>query len=336
MTFRSRNLLLTFFIYNQDRLKRFIKNSFLFLSLPITGLILMFLADYDKSFAWNFIEGDCGGHGAWVHDRIYENPKPIDIAFIGSSHIISALDDEQIEIAFQEKGHNLHFANLGYCRLGRNMSFVLVKALLEEKKTKYLVVEIRNDEDRYSHPMFPYVADTEDIWNPVLLFNRDVLTDMYYAGIARKEYWKQKLFYKKPKVEPDLQAYGHASSAAVVQADILEQKRASRIKKASQEESRASRDFYMKYPRAYLEKMAQLCDSKGVKLLFLYTPSFGYIDIPPKELQTYQKYGKVLIPPTAIFNNTDYWADDVHLNEAGGQACSEWFTQRFESIIREE
>ena len=83
-----------------------------------------------------------------------------------------------------------------------------------------------------------------------------------------------------------------------------------------------------------LNKIARLCRQHQVKLLFLYTPSFAYFDFPPKELETYQKYGAVWLPPASIFNNKNYWVDDVHLNEAGGKACSEWFAKKFEKIIQ--
>ena len=169
-------------------MKRFLKNTILFLALPITGLAFLFLPDYDKAFAWHFIKGDCGGHGARMYDRIYENTKPVDMAFLGSSHIISALNDEQIEDSIQSQGIDLHFANLGYCRLGRNMTYVLFKELMKKKQTKYVILEVRNDEDRYSHPMFPYLAKSEDIWNPVILFNRDLFSDIYLATTARVEY----------------------------------------------------------------------------------------------------------------------------------------------------
>ena len=101
------------------------------------GLVVLFYLNYDKAFAWNFIEGDCGGHGNWVWNRIYNNPKTIDVAFIGSSVIIAGINDQVVEDSFRRQTDlDLNFANLGYCRFGRNLSYAILKELFGQRNVK--------------------------------------------------------------------------------------------------------------------------------------------------------------------------------------------------------
>ena len=318
-------------------MKLFLKNIFTFLTLPFLGFVLLFYLDYDREFAWNFIEGDCGGHGNWIYNRIYNNQKPIDVAFIGSSSIIAGINDEIVEDSFQRQTKlDLHFANLGYCRFGRNLGFVVLKDLLKNRKVKYVVLEVRRDEDRSSHPMFPYLSDSESVLRPAVFFNRDLFSDIYLAAVSRIEFLKQNIFYEKKVFKLDDNSFGHAGFANVADPILLEEIRLKRMKNLKRYENKFFRNLNMKYPRFYLDKINELCIEYDAELLFLYTPSFGYIDYLPKELDTYQKYGKVLVPPAAIFENKDHWADEVHINSNGSKLNSYWFVNIFAEYLQDQ
>ena len=315
-------------------MKLFLKNIIVFSVLPVLGMVVLFYLNYDKSFAWNFIEGDCGGHGNWVWNRIYNNPKPIDVAFIGSSAIIAGINDQVVEDSFQNQTNlDMHFTSLGYCRFGRNMSYVILKELLEEREVKYIVVEARFDEDRSSHPMFPYLADSEDVLKPPWFLNQSFLPDIYLASIGRVEYWKQQILYEKKSYPNDDNPFGHASSKAIADPNVLEEFRQRRIEKEKHPENAFVRTLNLSYPRSYLEKINQLCEVHDAELLFLYLPAFGAISYPPKELQTYEKYGPVLMPPSDIFENKNHWADEIHINNVGSEANSFWFANEFTSYL---
>jgi hypothetical protein len=88
--------------------------------------------------------------------------------------------------------------------------------------------------------------------------------------------------------------------------------------------SQLERDFYMTYPRFYLKKLSELCIGNNIRLSFLYIPEFGSVQKEPLEIETYRKYGEVLIPPREMFEDPNDWADENHLNKAGAMKLSDW------------
>lgn len=304
-------------------MRRFFKQFVLFL-LPILGsIIVLFILPLDKSFVYHYIQQDCAGHGTWIHHRIFKNTKPVDVAFIGSSRSIHSIMDEVVE---KELGDtSLHVATLGYCRLGRNMSYLLLKDLLRHKQPKMLVLEVREDEDHFSHPMFPYLAETKDVLFPTLLFNRDILSDLYLNLETRFEYKKQRLLGQIPTAYPQQnREYGYGPSDLQAEAGLLEAKKQERQLRAERKLKAKGRNFHMRFPRSYLHKINQLVKENDIELYFLYLPEYGWPLDTPFELNTYQQYGRVLLPPEEIFTNATHWMDDGHLNDQGALELSKW------------
>ena len=139
--------------------------------------------------------------------------------------------------------------------------------------------------------------------------------------------------YEKKTYAIDDNAFGHASSKAIADPNILEEFRQRRIEKENNPENAIARTLNLRYPRSYLEKINQLCELHEVELLFLYIPAYGAISYSPKELQTYEKYGPVLMPPSDIFENKNHWADEIHINNVGSEANSFWFANEFASYL---
>ena len=95
-------------------MKTIFQNSALFL-LPIIVLLLFIPINVRKQYEG--LSGDCANHAIWIYDRIVKNETPIDIAFIGSSHTMHAVNDKSLT----ENSHGKNITNLGYCRFGRNL-----------------------------------------------------------------------------------------------------------------------------------------------------------------------------------------------------------------------
>ncbi len=306
-------------------MKRFLLNTVLIL-LP---LVIAFTAfPVDKRYRYTGLKEDCFNHGIWVYDRVHLNSQPMDLVFIGSSHTVNGINDKLIENCLKNK--NIHAVNLGYCRLGRNLSYTLIKELLHSKQPRAIVIEVLEDEDRYSHPIFPYIAETADVFAPPLLFNRDILADMresiYYKLTIIQKYFSSTLEH----VSVSSDEFGFASSPDTASAKTLSEV----DKRRSLPEPSmcvAERNFYMKYPRTYLHKIGELCSTRNIKLYFLYLPGYGSHMQLPKENATYVKYGEVLIPPDSISRNTFYWKDEDHLNQAGATSLSKWICGEMEN-----
>jgi len=308
-------------------MKKLYKNISLFL-LPI--LLLLIFLPVDKRLKYKGLEGDCLSHGTWMYQRVFENKKPVDIVFLGSSHTISAVDDALIEAKLSER--KLHVLNLGYCRLGRNLHYALLKELLRKKTPSYLILEVREDEDRYSHPIFPYLADSKDVLWPKFFFNRDLLDDAY-THLSYKVELSQDFLYHSSKLNSvDQDDFGQGTTNDTTDLKLMQEAKAKRsIPK--EELSEFQNNFYLKYPRSYLKEIAFLCEANNIALHFLYLPSYGsYLD-KPKEFDTYKKYGEVLLPPQEIFNDTNHWYDINHLNPAGTNALSIWLFKEIQNTI---
>lgn len=281
----------------------------------------------DRRMVFQELKDDCSNHAIWIYDRAFNNEKSVDIVFLGSSHFINGINDQFIEESLKEHNHNV--VNLGYCRLGRNFSYVLFKEILESKKPKHLILEVRGDEDRYSHPIFPYIGHSSDVLLANPLFNRDIFSDIW-THISYKIAVTQDVIYGTKAVEISDQSFGFASSAdtaSLIYMDEVKEKRAN--KRA--ELSKIERNFHMFFARTYLDKINLLCVENNVKLWFLYIPEYGRYTDHPKEYNTYIKYGQVLIPPLTIFDNQENWGDENHLNQTGAIKLSKWVSSEIEA-----
>lgn len=313
-------------------MKQFLKNLLLFSSPFLLVIAYLFSNSSDRSFAYHYIEKDCGGHGKWVYNRIFKNPKPVDIAFIGSSRTIHGIMDWHLENQLtQINNDSLHLLNLGYCRLGRNMDYLLLKELLKTKQPKIVILEVREDGSRYSHPIFPYLAESQDVLWPVAFFNRDIFKDAYLALETRFEYQKKKLLKQLPSVnEQAFSSYGYGMSQNIADTVLLQQKKSIRIQRAKKAVKGIARSLHMQYSRKYLAKIATLAKHKNIQLFFLYLPEYGTPIQKPLEFSIYKHYGTVWIPPHSILTNSKNWMDDGHLNDFGAKELSNWLLQKLQ------
>ena len=146
-------------------MRKFLSKIAIFSGPLIIFLIWLACRTYDPYFAYHYLEKNCGNRAAWMYQRIFVDEAPVDIAFIGSSRTFSVVRDDLLE-----KNLGLSVVNLGYCGMGRNLHYTIVKDLLNQKKVQHLILEVRSDEFRFSHPMFPYLAQNRDVFQPVLFF----------------------------------------------------------------------------------------------------------------------------------------------------------------------
>jgi hypothetical protein len=144
-------------------------------SLPlIFALAVIFMMPVSRQYAYSFVtRGGCEGRSSWIFQRIFKDTTVIDVAFIGSSHTMSAVNDAMIEEQFDGVTQlHWHFCNLAYCGFGRNINYIVAKDLLHKKRVKLLVLEIRESEGTLGHGNFAQVASPMDVLNAPMAFNR--------------------------------------------------------------------------------------------------------------------------------------------------------------------
>jgi hypothetical protein len=303
-------------------MKRLIRNILIFL-LPV--FLLIVIIPVNKRLIYSGLINDCSNHGIWIYDRIHLNEKPIDIAFFGSSHTLNAVNDRLIEDSL--KNMQLMVTNFGYCRLGNNLIYVFLKELVKTKKVKAMILEVREDENLFSHPIFPYITDSKDVLLSYPWFNKDQLKDIFIHFAYKTENIQKILFNRDSISNLNIENFGFLYStdtASIFDLDAIKIDR----NKPKLRQSSIQREFQMKYPRKYLEKIKNICDANNIKLYFLYIPAYGTPFFKPLEFDTYLKYGEVLLPPAEILEDKTNWTDINHLNLPGANKLSGWLAMK--------
>lgn len=296
-------------------MKSLFKSILLFI-IPI-GCIL-YLLPINHQLRYAGLKNDCVNKGQWMYHRVFKQDTPIDLIFFGSSHTLNAIDDKHISKQLAP----LKAANFGYCRLGRNLHYSLLKMVQEKKHPKHIILEIRHKEDRYSHPIFPLISESKDVLAPTLFYDRDYFSDAWVHTLYKLELIQDYLFNHTEEYTTD-RIYAFGPIADTVSTEALFQAKLKRqVKKA--ELSDLENHFYNRFPQEYIKRIKAICTQENIKLSFLYIPSFGDPYYPEDLKDRYEIYGNVILPPQSIFDNVNYWADDSHLNTAGGNALSEW------------
>lgn len=307
-------------------MKRFLIRIILFLSPLVIGVILLFVMPYDKKFAYCFTEKSCFNRGEWVHSRMFENQTPIDFAFIGTSHTLNAIQDSSLEIILNNQaGKQIHIANLAYCWQGLNTEYVFLKDLLENKSPQRIIFEVREWEDNSNHKIFPYIADTKDIFKQPYLYKFNCFSNMYVGAVARFNYFKHPDQFQESRCFVS-DNYGFESILEIADSNSLLLNYQRQIINYAYPDGKKLDDHMKNYDRYYFFKMMELCKEEKVKIAFLYLPSFGDILDKPLNFELYSQYGDIYIPPKDIRDNKKYWANTSHLNYEGAVILTNWLS----------
>lgn len=280
-------------------------------------VIALFSYNYDRNFAYHYIKDDCENRGAWIYSRIFENKKPVDIAFFGSSKTLHAVNDKQIENNLKQSGINTNCVNFGYCRFGNNLYLTFLTDLIETKKPKIILIEVRDNENYNSHPIFPFLAKNNEILNSAL--NKDYFSDLYKAMVSRYDLLKNYILNKNNNEYSDFSDFGYANCSIIADSSTLKTKFIETSKNYWH-------NLEMKFSEKYYHEIFKLCEKQNIKLYFYFIPSFSYPISTPSEIDMYKKYGTVLIPPLEIFKKPTNYMDKDHLNDNGSKLYSEWIT----------
>ncbi len=314
-------------------MKKFILHISLFCLPILVGSIILLTQPTHKKRAYHYLTEDCEGRGAWMYRRLFESQQPIDIAFLGSSHTINGINDTLInQLLATQSSPFKNTCNLGYCRLGRDLTYVLMKHILEQKKTRVFIVEVLPDEPKFSHPIFPFLAEMKDIVEPQTMWNRSYPNNLYSAAVARLMYVRQDLFK-----EPYAYKYGlreqSGFSTNTFFADSVQLIAKKERRFLNRHKSHTwTRKINLPYSRAWLANIYALSKKNNCQLIFLYIPPYGSAEKEPIELATYQKYGEVWLPPDTLLENKRNWYDDEHLNLQGAHSFSTWVAGRITKL----
>jgi hypothetical protein len=301
------------------------------LAASVTALALLValsLLPDDKYIRYRQVGGD-GQKAGWIYERLHFDPEPVDVAFLGTSHTMRAVDAERIEAGLR----GVRVASLAMPYHGQNLAYVLAKELFANKRVRLVVLEVREIQSRAGHDMFWYLADREDIVSPVWLFNPNAITDLAHLPGRQLRLFFRGLFpdaFGEPRAfDPAHYAGHHWSDAAdhivTHPREWLEAEHANELRTRSYGALPASlHPLEFRFSTEYTNRIKALAAANGTAVAFLYLPSYSET-APPADRALYDD---LWTPPAAVLAPPERWADLTHLNAAGANALVPWLTDQ--------
>ena len=307
-------------------MKKLISNITLFILPLFAGIVILFLIPVDKNFSYHFVKGECDNKASWIYNRIFEQKENIDIAFTGASQTSCAIMDEYLENELSKLTENpTNVVNLGYCRRGRDIQFAMLIDLFQQKKPKILVLEVAEDEPKKSHPVFPYLAETKDLWSSFVFFNQRYFLNIWKGIVVRFEYQKHRLFQDESlNTSHQTGKFGYLPSDQVAEPEILQKNKADWATRLSKSKPELIRKIELNYSKYYLEKIVKLARQNNCEVLFQYLPESGSKIKIPLLTDYYKTLGNIIVLPDSIVTNPLNWKDATHFNDTGALKVSEY------------
>jgi hypothetical protein len=237
-------------------------------------------------------------------------------------------------------GKHAHLANLGVCRIGENLHYLITKDLLAQKHPKYLLYELGPDLHTNSHFHFPYLATSSEAIDAAIFPNGDFLGDLLALGWNRLVYHREHALGIEREFEDFLEDSLH-SFMVVPQDGIADSAGMARIKAKRQVNLTEAlptggigllKQWESQYPKHYLTEVAALCKANGTELIFLYLPPYGAAAKRPQEWEFLAALGETWIPPDSIFHDYRLHFDDSHLNMRGASKLSDWLSEKLATL----
>lgn len=309
---------------------------FLFFITPLLLVAMcLFLIPYNRKFAYlNKNNEDC--NTTWIYYRLFENNSPIQTAFIGTSHTGCGINDKLIQSIL-----NTNIVNLAYCGGGRNIDYPIIKDLIETKKPKTVIIEIKNQNDLV-HKDYALMANSFDLFFPPQI-PANYLTNIYDGFKTRLNQFRNNNFYG-PVFENNTTdtignvllnndnqyIYPHKKYRKVIfTKNKLGDNSFFEVFKDSMTEQKANEYLSAKQEIRFndintLKQIVDFLNKNNVQVRFIYIPSFGNYFKTSLQNSAYAKLAPIIYPPENLFNNRAFWIDHEHLNANGANQLSKW------------
>jgi hypothetical protein len=284
-------------------------------------ILLLALVPRPLSERLTTLRGD-GLRFAEVYERIARDPRPIDVAFIGTSHTVTGIDDRGIEEALARAGVRANVVNLGMVWRGRDMHLLLTKQLLANKAPQLIVLEINEHEPPYGHLLMPYVASASDMF--CCRFWAELnFSQMFLLFLKEQFYGTLSMLWSPAPLSagtPRALQYGWDPTDQTWDAETAHNMSlGDRLEKLMGSSTRAATyKLVSSFGDEIVRQIVDLAHSRHVKIVFLYLPEYIYAADPrPENIRFYHDMGPVLVPPQSVVANRTNWGDFAHLNRSG-------------------
>jgi hypothetical protein len=280
----------------------------------------------------------------WIYERIHFDQRPIDIAFIGTSHTQSGVNSGIVEAALAAQGDQRRVVNFAVPHLGRDLQYLVARELLETRHLDTLVIEVQQVESRSPHPGFQRLATVTDIAAAPLFINTGVVDNLARLPMRQLELFAKTVRpgwfgiqpgflpeqyeglhfddtyrlhgMQKPRTEVHPRAY-FDKELTHIRADMAQKRSTSRYADLG-----PLNNAMYRYNDIYLEKLVELAERHSVKLVFMYLPFLG-ADPTPQRQAWFAQHGDVIVP-LAVIGDEKLWLNADHLNFYGANTLSAW------------
>jgi hypothetical protein len=290
--------------------------------------------DYQR---WQLQASYMDGVLPWIYDRIHFDPKPIDVAILGSSHSQLAFSAAVVEDELARRGKQANVANLAIGGPGQNIQWAIVDELYKSKSPKVIVLGVDDRPNPYGHFAFRYVAPASAVAFPPSPFLHSYFNDLAYLPARKAQLLGARLFPSLFGLPEEFDAKLYASRRTDYTTDFVDEYGKTvdmmhpvpRVKLLAQrpgpdEENLATRALERMSggeDHLYIQKIAEKARAHGTQLIFAYIPIFDGPAIV-SDLAFLEQYGTVLnigdlAQREELFEN---WS---HFNHAGALMASE-------------
>lgn len=307
---------------------RFLKYCALFFFPIIVACCAVLLLPLDKRFAYSFVKGECSGHASWLHDRIHEHDRPIDIAFVGSSVGWGAFDDRSLsELLSDSLSREVHVANLSFCRPGLNLRALIIEDIIRAKKPKQIVLELRPDPSMGGHPVYGFLARTENILCPPTRLYQAYPPDLKKALVVRWEQIRQHL-YPKVQYQPELKVHGIGVDPKLADQEFMKGVQQKRLKENPFPKQTLQERIHFHVYWKSLEHIARLCEKNDVRFSLCFMNNIGRSSGVPRFESQLTRLAEIWYPPDSISQNPAFYSDIVHYNQEGMNALTPFLAEK--------
>lgn len=314
---------------------KLLKYFILFIIPILVSGICLFFIPYSRKFAYlNKNNEDC--NTTWIYYRLFENSNPIHTAFIGTSHTGCGINDKLIQSIL-----NTQTANLAYCGGGRNIDYPIIKDLIETKKPRTVIIELKNQNDLV-HKDYALMASSFDLFFPPQIPN-NYLNNIYDGFKTRLNLFKNNYFYGPVFENNTTDTFGnillnndnqyiypHKKYRKVIfTKNKLGDNSFFEVFKDSMTEQKANDYTQTKQEIRFedintIKQIVDLLNKNKVQVRFIYIPSFGNYFKTNMQNSAYAKLAPIIFPPAHLFYNRALWIDHEHLNANGAKQLSSW------------
>jgi hypothetical protein len=286
--------------------------------------------DYQR---WQLQDAD--GSLRWIYERIHFDPKPIDIAIVGSSRAQLGLSAAAIEQVLAQQGKHANVVNFALPGAGRDIQWAILHELFKAKSPKVVVLGVDDQPYPFGHFLFKYVASAEAIAFPPSPFLHNYLHNLAYLPIRKLKLFGANLFPDlfglSKQFDPEHYAKNRTdySTSFMAEGKLVDMEHpVSRATLLAEPREPVPRTLVARSltllnggeDHLFTEKIAREAKARGAQLVFVHLPMF---DGPQKvsDEDFLKQLGPVLnfgdlAPRDELFEN---WS---HLNHAGAMNAS--------------